>query len=117
MDEPIVPTNTQAFQPTDGGLRSSNVRWIVLGVVAFASASAYLTRHCISAANTTIQADLGLDDSDMGWIMGAFALGYLFFQIPGAGWGTGSALALGLLSSVLSGHCAMLGQRPFRCFG
>ena len=85
MNAPIVPTNTQAFQPTDGGLRPSNVRWIVLGVAAFASASAYLTRHCISAANTTIQADLGLDDSDMGWIMGAFGLGYLFFQIPG-GW-------------------------------
>ena len=65
--------------------RPTNLRWVVLGVVSFASASAYLTRYCISAANTTIQADLGFDDRVMGKIMSAFALGYLFCQIPG-GW-------------------------------
>ncbi len=63
----------------------TNVRWGVLGMISFASASAYLTRYCISAANTTIQADLGFDDKMMGRLMSAFALGYLFCQIPG-GW-------------------------------
>lgn len=61
----------------------TNVRWIVLGFVAFASASAYLTRYCISAANTTIQSELGFNDKQMGWVLAAFALGYLFFQVPG----------------------------------
>jgi len=57
----------------------------VLGLVSFASASAYLTRYCITAANTTIQADLGFDDGDMGKLMSAFGFGYLLCQIPG-GW-------------------------------
>lgn len=63
----------------------TGVRWIALALVAFASASAYLTRYCISAANTTIQLELGFDDKQMGWILGAFALGYMFFQVPD-GW-------------------------------
>ena len=57
----------------------------MLGIVAFASASAYLTRYCISAANTTMQQDLGFDDKQMGQLMSGFALGYLLFQVPG-GW-------------------------------
>ena len=64
---------------------ATNVRRFVLGIVAFACASAYLTRYCISAANTTIQQDLGFDDRQMGQLMSAFAVGYLLCQIPG-GW-------------------------------
>ena len=63
----------------------TRVRWKVLSLVAFASASAYLTRYCISAANTTIQEDLGFDNAQMGRVMSGFALGYLLFQVPG-GW-------------------------------
>lgn len=63
----------------------TQVRWIVLVLVAFASVSAYLTRYGISAANTTIQRDLQFDDQQMGQLMSAFFLGYLLFQIP-AGW-------------------------------
>jgi MFS family permease len=63
----------------------TGVRWFVLGIVAFAAASAYLTRYCISAANTTIQQDLGFSDAQMGELMGVFAFGYLLCQVPG-GW-------------------------------
>ena len=72
-------------QPPESSLQNpaTTVRWIVLGFVAFASASAYLTRHCIAAANTTIQAELSLNDEQMGWVLAAFALGYLLFQVPG----------------------------------
>ena len=65
--------------------RPTRTRWFVLGLVAFAAASAYLTRYCLAAANTTIQADLEFDDKMMGRLMSAFGLGYLLFQIPG-GW-------------------------------
>ncbi|MCA9077152.1 MAG: MFS transporter [Planctomycetaceae bacterium] len=71
----------QAVQPT-------NVRWVVLALVAFAAASAYLTRYCISAANTTMQEDLGFDNSQMGGLMSSFMLGYFLFQIPGGWLGT-----------------------------
>ena len=63
----------------------TSVRWFVLGIVAFASAGAYLTRYCISAANTTIQQDLGFNDVQMGELMSAFGVGYLLCQVP-SGW-------------------------------
>ncbi|MEE3369135.1 MAG: MFS transporter [Planctomycetota bacterium] len=78
-----VTTHLEEQPIWDG--RPTRVRWVVLALVSFASASAYLTRYCISAANTTIQPDLGFDDEQMGRIMSAFALGYLFCQVPG-GW-------------------------------
>lgn len=73
-------------------------------MVAFASASAYLTRYCISAANTTIQNDLSFDDAQMGQLMSAFGLGYLLCQIPGGWFGNrfGTRFAFAFLSIVWS---------------
>jgi MFS family permease len=90
LSESVTDTPASQLKPT-------NVRYIVLIMVAAASASAYITRYCISAMNTTMQADLGLKDGDMGWIMSIYGIGYLLFQIPG-GWlgnrfGTRGALA------------------------
>ena len=84
--------------------RATVVRWVVMGLVAFAAASAYLTRHCLAAANTTIQAELELDDKQMGWILSSFNLGYLFFQVPGGWLGLryGARFAFPLISVVWS---------------
>jgi MFS family permease len=75
-----------------------------MGLVAFASASAYLTRYCVSAANTTIQLELGFNDKQMGWILGAFAFGYLCFQVPGGWLGNrfGTRFAFAFISTVWS---------------
>ena len=80
--------------------RPTHVRWMVLALLALAAASAYLTRHGIAAANTSIQQDLNLNDAQMGQILGAFAIGYTLFQIPGGWLGNrlGSRRALALLS-------------------
>ena len=72
----------------------------MLGIVAMASTSAYLTRYCISAANTTIQRDLGFDEAQMGHLMSAFALGYLLCQVPG-GW-LGNRLGTRFVFTVVS---------------
>ena len=77
------------------------------GVVVFLSlacSSAYLTRHCISVANTTIQRELHFTTEQMGWILSMFMLGYLFCQIPGGWLGTrwGARIVLPLLSVVWS---------------
>lgn len=95
-DQPAAPNSP--LQP------ASNTRWIVMGLVAFASASAYLTRYCVSAANTTIQPELGIDDKQMGWILGAFSLGYFFFQVPGGWLGNrfGTRFAFAFISIVWS---------------
>lgn len=83
------------------------VRYGVLALLAFASASAYLTRHCIAVANTTIQEELNFTTEQMGTILGVFMLGYSIFQIPvgwlGSRWGTRSALScLSLLWSLVT---------------
>ncbi len=84
MDPPQPRGITPASVPPPR-FGATNVRSGVLALVAFAAASAYLTRNCIAAANTTIQGELGLDDEQMGSIMSAFFLGYFLFQVP-AGW-------------------------------
>src|SRR5690348_380166 len=58
------------------------------GVVAFAIALAvvtYIDRVAISsaAAVPAIRRDLGLDDVQMGYVFGAFALAYALIDIPG----------------------------------
>jgi sugar phosphate permease len=57
----------------------------VLGLLALAASSAYLTRHCLAVANTTMQEELHFNNEQFGYLYGAFSLGYLLFQIPG-GW-------------------------------
>ena len=87
--------------------KSSSVRHLTLILVALASLGAYLTRHCIAAANTTIQRELQLSTEQMGWILSAFSLGYFLCQVP-AGWlgdrfGTRAALSsLSVLWSLLT---------------
>ena len=77
---------------------------VVLGLVAFASSSAYLTRHCITVANTTIQLELGFTSEQMGTVFAAFSLGYLLCQIPGGLLGNrfGTRAALPMLSLLWS---------------
>jgi len=93
----VVSVEKPSFRPT-------NVRWYVLALIAFASSSAYLTRYCISAANTTIQQDVGLDDKQMGLMMSVFSLGYFICQIPGGWLGTrfGTRFAFAFISAVWS---------------
>ena len=93
-----------AVPSTPPGGRPSRVRYGVIALLGLAAGSAYLTRHAIAVANTTIQDELGIDDRRMGWVLGAFALGYFFCQIPGGLLGNriGNRAALALISSLWS---------------
>ena len=42
----------------------------------------YVDRVAISAAESNIRADLGLTETQMGWVLSIFALGYALFQTP-----------------------------------
>src|SRR6185295_8291588 len=42
----------------------------------------YVDRVCISTAKDSITRDLGLTDTQFGWVMSAFAIGYAIFQTP-----------------------------------
>ena len=80
------------------------VRYMVLLLVAMASGSAYLTRYCISVANSTMQVELELTEVQMGIIFSSFSFGYLFFQIPGGALGNrfGTRHSLPILSVLWS---------------
>ena len=47
----------------------------------------YIDRVCISSAKDSISGDLNLSDTEMGWVLGAFPLGYALFQVPGGAMG------------------------------
>lgn len=84
--------------------RPSLIRFGVLALIALAASIAYLTRHCLAVANTTIQKDLHISEDQMGWVFWAFSAGYLLCQIP-AGWlgnRIGTRAAYSLLSVLWS---------------
>jgi ACS family glucarate transporter-like MFS transporter len=58
--------------------------WLLAGTFCL-SVLLYVDRICISVAKEDIAADLTLSDTQMGWVLSAFALGYALFQTP-AGW-------------------------------
>lgn len=80
--------------------RMTSTRWAVLLGLAFAATCAYLSRVCLSTANTTIQREFGFSSEAMGQILAAFSAGYFWFQIPGGALGNrwGCRLVLPLLS-------------------
>ena len=93
---------------SDGETARSRVpralRITVLLLVAFASSSAYLTRHFLSVVNTTIQGELKINSEQMGYVFGAFSLSYAIFQIPSGALGLkiGTRQSLPLFSTLWS---------------
>jgi MFS family permease len=87
--------------------RPTAVRFMVLAFLGTAMASAYLTR-IINAAGTTIARDFELSNTQLGYILGGFAIGYLWFQVPGGWFGShfGPRVALPLMSVLWSGCAA-----------
>jgi ACS family glucarate transporter-like MFS transporter len=71
--------------PAAVAARPTRARYVVM---AFLGTLAFLTYHdrfCITRAEGAIKADLGIQDWQMGLIMGAFWLAYALFELPG-GW-------------------------------
>ncbi len=58
--------------------------WLIAGTFCL-SVLLYVDRICISVAKEDIAADLSLSDTQMGWVLSAFALGYALLQTP-SGW-------------------------------
>lgn len=66
-------------------LRPTSARYGVLAFACSLSLITYLDRICISRARPDVKGALGLDDTQIGWVFGAFSLGYMLFEVPG-GW-------------------------------
>lgn len=57
-------------------------RYLLLSGTFLLSVLLYVDRACISTAKGEITRDLNLSDTQWGWVMAAFALGYALFQTP-----------------------------------
>lgn len=69
----------------DSAPHPSRTRYGVIVFAVFLGIIHYIDRVCISKARPYIQQDLGLDDTQMGYVFSAFTLAYALFEIPG-GW-------------------------------
>ncbi|NLF71127.1 MAG: MFS transporter [Candidatus Anammoximicrobium sp.] len=63
----------------------TRVRYLVVAVTALMAVLLYLDRFCISFAEVFIKEDLGLTDSQVGWMLSAFFWTYALSQVP-SGW-------------------------------
>jgi MFS family permease len=62
-------------------------RHVVLALLITLSVITYLDRISIGVAASDIQSELGLSESQWGWVLGAFLLAYGLFEIPSGGLG------------------------------
>ena len=91
--------------------RPTHTRYIVLGALCLAAATAYLSRNILVPAEKSIEQDLGLSKEAMGFVMGSFFYTYSLMQIPG-GWlndRLGTRLALPLLAVIWAAGTAAMG--------
>src|SRR5258708_15399120 len=79
MAEKLQPnlTATRREQPT-------NVRWLILAVLTLIMIVTAFGRLNLGISAKYLQEEFSFSTQTMGWILGAFALGYALFQIP---WG------------------------------
>lgn len=81
--------------------RYPRIRWLMIAFCFFAIAINYIDRINLAIAAPHIKKDLGLDDTSMGLILGAFFWTYALMQIPAGrlidrlGARTGLAIAVG----------------------
>ena len=86
-------------------------RYFVVSALFLLSLILYIDRAAISSAKSAIAGELALSDTSMGWVFGAFSLGYAFAQIP---WGwfadrVGPRLALAIVVALWSAFTSLTG--------
>jgi sugar phosphate permease len=57
-------------------------RYRVLILLCSLTTLTYLDRICISIVGVRVKADLGLSNTEFGWVLAAFSLAYALFEIP-----------------------------------
>lgn len=65
--------------------RPTRVRWSVVGLLAFVSGLTYVDRLNLGIVAKSFQDEFRIPSQTMGWILGAFSVGYAWFHVPG-GW-------------------------------
>ena len=83
MDQisPVV----EAAKMEQTNLVPTRVRWHVVALLAVMAGLTYIDRLNLGIAGKYVQEEFKFDSQTMGWIFGAFSLGYAVFHLPG-GW-------------------------------
>ena len=110
----MAPDQREADPASSGADAVKAKRYVVLAALFVLSLILYIDRAAISSAKDAIAADLSLSDTEMGFVFGAFSLGYAIAQIP-AGWladRVGPRLTLAAAVTLWSGFTALTGAAP-----
>jgi MFS transporter, ACS family, glucarate transporter len=75
----------KAGQVTEALAAPTRVRWSVVALVAFVTGLTYVDRLNLGIVAKNFQEEFNFTAQTMGWILGAFSLGYAWFHVPG-GW-------------------------------
>ena len=79
--------------------RPTAARWRVLALLVLASFVSYVLRSDISIAGPALVNDLGITETQLSYVLAAFAAGYTIFQFPGGVFGLklGSRRAMAII--------------------
>src|SRR3981189_3885479 len=80
-----TPSSLKAGQGAETMAAPSRVRWSVVALVAFVTGLTHVARLKLGIVAKTFQEEFNFTTQTLGWILGAFSLGYAWFHVPG-GW-------------------------------
>jgi ACS family glucarate transporter-like MFS transporter len=80
-----ISPSLKAGQVAGAMAAPTRVRWRVVALVAFVTGLTYVDRLNLGIVAKTFQEEFNFTAQTMGWILGAFSLGYAWFHVPG-GW-------------------------------
>ena len=69
-------------QPGSKSIKNFPYRYRVLFLLCSLTTLTYLDRICISIVGVRVKADLGLSNTEFGWVLASFSLAYALFEIP-----------------------------------
>jgi len=91
---------------------ATRARYVVLTLTLLLSAIVYLDRVCISTASLAIKAELGLSDSQIGYVFSIYTVAYALFEVPG-GWLVDRFGARWMLTRIVVGWSLMTAATGF----
>src|SRR3989442_14537346 len=80
-----ISSAVEAAKIQNTNLVPTRVRWHVVTLLAIMAGLTYIDRLNLGIAGKYVQEEFKFDSQTMGWIFGAFSLGYAVFHLPG-GW-------------------------------
>jgi MFS transporter, ACS family, glucarate transporter len=98
-------------------LRPTNVRWRMMALITIVNMLPSFGKISMGITAKYIEEEFSINTTSMGWILGAFAIGYALFQVPG-GWagdryGPRKVLTIAILAySLCLAAMAMVPQLP-----